>query len=110
MPTNKLPDLNFKDNPTKCCPRFEPKDWDKKIFVFDKKKFVKATTINFLHIPLTMSSMMKETWKKITDAGADDKKTFALLSHDPSPWKGEHYFWVTKDVPDVNNVALAEHT
>jgi hypothetical protein len=107
METNKLPPLNFKDNPTKCCPRFKPNDWDKKTITFKDKNFVKGTTFNFMHMPVTMGMMMKKVWKKITDAKADDKKTFALLSYDPSPWKGEHYFWVTKEVPGEENVKLS---
>jgi hypothetical protein len=106
MPKNKLPPLNMKDNPTGCCPRFVPKDWEEKKFIFDKKRFIRANTINFTHIPLNMGSVITKTWKKITDVGADDKDEFAILSYDPSPWKGEHYFTVTKDVPGVDNVTL----
>lgn len=107
MPKNKLPPLNLKDNETGCCPRFDPKPWDEKTFTFDKKLFVKASTINFFHIPLNMGRIMTKTWEKIKKAGADDSNEFAILSYDPSPWKGDHYFTVTKEVPGADNVKLS---
>lgn len=73
MTVNKLPPLNWKDNPTKCCPRFDPKPWDEKTFTFKSKTFVKDTTVNFMHIPLTMGAMMKRTWEKITGAEVGTK-------------------------------------
>jgi len=107
MKVNQLPPLNWEDNPTKCCPRFDKKPWDKKTFTFENKKFVKGTTVNFMHIPLTMGQMMKKEWSRITKAKADPKDTFAVLSHDPSPWKGEHYLTTTKTVPGAKNVTLS---
>ena len=107
MTTNKLPTLNFKDNPTGCCPRFDPKPWDEKTFEFKDKLFMKAKTFNFMHIPLTMGPMMKKAWKAITDAKAYNEKGFVVLSYDCSPWKGEHYFTVTKEVPGYENVKLS---
>ena len=104
---NKLPSLNLKDSPTECCPRFIPKDWDEKELIFDKKLFVKANTLNLMHIPLNIGSMITKTWKKISDAEAVSKTEFAILSYDPSPWKGEHYFTVTKKVPGADNVTLS---
>lgn len=107
MPVNKLPPLNMEDNETGCCPRFDPKPWDEKIFEFDEKLFVKAKTINFFHTPLNMGSVMKKTWKKIRDANADGPDEFAMLSHDPSLWRGEHYFTITKEVPGADNVRIS---
>ncbi len=54
-----------------------------------------------------MGSVMKKTWKKIVDAKADSEGEFALLSYDPSPWKGEHYFTITREVPNGENVRLS---
>ncbi|MFC1649542.1 hydrolase [Patescibacteria group bacterium] len=104
---NKLPPLNWKDNPTGCCPRFDPKPWDENTVKFKDKKFIKGTTLNFMHIPLTMGRMMKREWERIEKAGANPKDTFAVLSYDPSPWKGEHYLTVTKNVPGADNTTLS---
>jgi len=107
MNVNELPKTDFEDNETECCPRFYPEPWEEQEFIFDDKLFLKADTINFLHRPLNMSSVMKKTWKKIQDAEADSKKEFALLSYDPSPWKGEHYFTITREVPGEENVKMS---
>ena len=107
MNVNELPKTNFEDNETDCCPRFHPEPWDEREFVFEDKLFLKETTINFLHKPLNMGSVMKKTWEKIVNAKADSDEEFALLSYDPSPWKGEHYFTITREVPSGENVRLS---
>jgi len=107
MKPNTLPPYDITSSETNCCPKFDPTPWDNQEIIFENLPFVKATTFNFMHIPLTMGSMMKKTWQKITDAQADSKDRWLLLSYDPSPWKGEHYFLVTKDVPNAENVALS---
>ena len=107
MKTNELPKTDFTDNKTECCPRFYPESWDEQEFVFDNKLFLKATTINFFHRPINMSSVMNKTWQKIQEAGADSDEEFALLSYDPSPWKGEHYFTITDEVPGEENIRLS---
>ena len=106
MNINELPKTDFEDNETNCCPRFQPEGWDEKEFVFKDKLFLKATTINFLHRPLNMNSVMQKTWNKIEEADADSSDEFALLSYDPSAWRGEHYFTITKEVPGEEIVKM----
>ena len=105
MTLNHLPKLS-KDNPTGCCPRFNPKDWDGKTFEFKNKPFVRAITHSFFYMPLDMNKMMTNTWAAITKAGADSKDEFIMMSYDVSPWKCEHYLSVTKAVPKADNVKL----
>ena len=106
MPVNTLPKINMADNETGCCPKFNPKPWNKKKFVFKNKLFAKASTINFMHMPLNMGRVIQSAWKKITDAKAGSDE-FVILSCDPSPWKGDHYFSVTKDVPGLKMEKLS---
>ena len=101
MEVNKIPNILAYENETGCCPILKPEEWDDKKFVFDKKLFALGKTINLLHMPLNMAGMMTKSWKKITDAKADSKNEFILLSYDPSAWRGEHYFSVTKKVPGM---------
>ncbi len=60
-----------------------------------------------MHIPLNLGSVITKTWEQIKNEGVDDSKEFAILSYDPSPWKGEHYFTVTKEVSGAENVTLS---
>jgi len=107
MQTNALPKQDLDKSETGCCPKFDPKPWEGQTFTFDKKLFVKAKTINLLHIPLNMGSVITKTWEKIQKAGVNSKDEFVMLSTDPSPWVGEHYFAVNKDVPDAEMACLS---
>ena len=108
MEINKTPKTFTGKNETKCCPKFNFTEWDGKEIVFKEKLFAKANTFNLFHIPMNMGGVMKKSWKAITDAGADGATDeFLLLSHDPSLWKGEHYFSVTKEVPGLEMAKLS---
>jgi hypothetical protein len=84
-----------------------PAAWDGEEFEFQQWPFVRAKTVNFMHIPLNIGPVMQRTWKKIREAGAAPENGFLILSTDPSPWRGEHYFYVTRDVPDADMVRLS---
>jgi len=106
METNVLPTYDASDNPTNCCPRFKTEGWDDQEFHFKDKLFVKAETRSIFHIPLNMRNMYTQTFKAIEDAEAVDMDQVIVLSIDPSAWRGEHYFAVTKDVPGQDMVRM----
>jgi len=63
-----------------------------------------------MHMPLpgTFGRKVGRMWKKIEDAGANpDTKDFIMLATESSPWKGELYINVTKEVPNAENVKLS---
>ncbi len=107
MARTTLPTYGMDHSATGCCPRFEPDDWDEQEFEFCEWPFVRTSTVNFLHVPLNMGSMIKRTWAKIEQAGAVPQDAFLMLSTDPSPWRGEHYFLVTREVPGEQMVRLS---
>jgi hypothetical protein len=109
MATSTLRKFNMDNSETGCCPRFDPTGWDNEELDFFDRLFVRATTMNFMHIPLNMASMMKKTWQQIQDAKAAPTDEYLVLSTDPSPWRGEHLFAVTKDVPNAEMVTLSGH-
>jgi len=97
-----------KVNETGCCPKPNVKDWDENKVIWKNKKFIKDSTFCLLHIPLNMAQMMDRSWKKIQAADASPPtEEWMMLSYDPSPWKGEHYLSVTKNVPDASNVKIS---
>ncbi|KHF25691.1 hydrolase [Solemya velum gill symbiont] len=99
METNALPRYDASDNPTNCCPRFKPEGWDEQELHFDDKLFVKAKNWGVFHIPINLGSVYINTFGAIEEAGAVDTEQIIVLSHDPSAWRGEHFFSVTKEVP-----------
>ena len=107
METNALPKYDMSDNPTHCCPRFNPEGWDEQELHFKDKLFVKVTTRSLFHIPVNIGSVFPATFKALEDAHAQNMEQFIVLSHDPSAWRSEHYFAVTKDVPGKEMVKLS---
>ena len=107
MVKTALPKFDMATAETGCCPRFDPAPWDNEEFRFEDRLFLRAKTVSFLHVPLNIGSVMKKTWAKIEAAEAASKEQFLVLSTDPSPWRGEHYFAVTKEVPDADMVRLS---
>ena len=106
METNALPRYDSSDNPTNCCPRFNPDGWDDQSLHFKDKLFVKAKTRSIFHIPLNMGSIYPKTMNAIEAAQALDMNQVIVLSHDPSAWRGEHYFSVTTAVPGQEMVQM----
>ena len=93
-----------------CCPEFNPEPWHDKEVTWQGKRFVRDTMRLVLHMPLfgvfgkTVTRMMP----KIEAAGAKPSdEDFIMLARDPSPWRGELYISVTKDVPGMDNVELS---
>ena len=107
MTQQTLPKMNMDKSETGCCPRFDPAPWDGQEFEFRERTFVRATTVNFMHIPLNIGSVFTRTWAKIEKAGAAPADHYLVLSTDPSPWRGEHFFAVAKDVPGAELVKLS---
>ena len=99
MRMNTLPAIDFSDNPTDCCPRFNPEPWDKREFTFEDLHFVKAVTRSLFYMPLNMNSVMPKIQGAIARAKASPKDKYFMLSKDLSPWKSEHYLLVESEVP-----------
>jgi hypothetical protein len=111
MNINELPAYDATDNPTGCCPRFNPKGWDRQDLHFAEKRFAMARTRSVFHIPINMSQVFKKTlgaiersrsrqahrqdllllfdvstlrqvlWKELRGGGG----TGPLTAHDPTP-------------------------
>lgn len=107
MEINMLPKYETKDNPTHCCPRFNPSGWDQQELHFKDKLFVKAKTHSLLHIPLDMNYVYGKTFKAIQDEMAYSDTDFVVLSHEKSPWIAEHLFAVSKNVPNQEMIKLS---
>lgn len=106
MKTNQVPKLDMSASETKCCPKFNSAPWDKQTFKFENKLFVKGETFSLFHIPLNFGSMMKKVWGAVQKAKAQSDE-YLMLSYDPSPWKGEHYIAVKKEIPNQKNTVLS---
>jgi len=107
METNAFPRNDTSDDTTGCCPRFKPAGWDNQKLHFKDKEFVRATTRSAMHVPWNMGQVFTRVQQHIEEADAADPATEIVLSHDISPWQSEHFFAVTKDVPDEEMTKLS---
>lgn len=98
-------ELNEKGE-TGCCPRFDPKPWEGKIFEWKDKKFVKDKVKTFMHVPLNFGQVAARVMTKIEEAGAEDNPPICLSDH-TSKWKMDIYVAVTKEVEGLENVTLS---
>ena len=56
----------------------------------------------------TFGKTVGRMWKRIEEAGASpDTKDFIMLAAEASPWKGELYINVLKEIPNAENVRLS---
>jgi hypothetical protein len=93
-----------------CCTEFEPALWQNKKFVWTNKLFLKDSIPELFHIPLpgAYGRAITRMWEKATKAGAaPERKDFFLMAHDPSPFKGELYMAITKEIAGEDNVKLS---
>lgn len=54
-----------------------------------------------------MGQVFTRVQQHIEEADAAEHATEIVLSHDISPWQSEHFFAVTKDVPDEEMTKLS---
>lgn len=97
-------------NASPCCPPFDLTPWDEKEIVWKEKRFIKGSVPQVFHIPWPpmIGRLMAKMWEKAQAAGAaPDLKDFLCLAYDPSPWRGEHFIPVTKEVPGIENVTIS---
>ena len=107
METNRVPAQHMDDNPTGCCPRFHPEDWEGVDLHFRDKRFVRATVHEALHFPLDMNRVFTRVDAAMRAADALDPEGSIVLSRDLSAWKGEHLFAASREVPGEEMTTLS---
>ncbi len=87
-----------------CCPKFDPKPWDKKIFEWKKKKFVKAKVFTLFFMPINFGSVISKLMNKV---GKDISKDMMCLSDHTSKWNMNIYVAVDREIDGLENVTLS---
>lgn len=93
-------------NKEECCPKFNPKPWDKKISVWKDKRFIKDKVFTIFYMPMNFGSVIKKLMKKIDSASAKCPDWMGLSDH-TSKWNMDIYVAVDKEIPDADNVTLS---
>lgn len=98
-------------NKKECCPKFNPKKWDKKTFNWKNKPFIMDSMPTFFHIPFPpmIGSKITKLWNLANESKKISSKTdeVLVLFRDPSAFKSELYISVTGNVSNANNVKLS---
>lgn len=94
-----------------CCPKFNVGRWDKKSFNWNQKKFIKDSIPEFFHIPIPsmISKKISRMWAAVekNDAASPNKEDTLILFRDPTPFKGEIYISVEKNISSEENVEIS---
>lgn len=94
-----------------CCPELQVEKWDKKSYSWDHKLFIKEYVPTFFHMPFPpmIGKRMKKMWKLVekADANIPDASDALILFHDPSAFKSEIFYAVTKEVEGANNTSIS---
>lgn len=93
-----------------CCPKFNINKWDRKTLEWNNKPFIKDSIPEIFHIPFPSMIGKKITrmWKSVEDskAASINKEDTLILFRDTTPFKGEIYISVEKEVKNENNVEI----
>ena len=89
-----------------CCPEFDPKLWEEKLFEWENKKFIKDRVCTLFYMPVNFGRVMQRLNKKVTKSGVVIQDWLCLSDH-TSGWNMDVYLAVDKEVPDADNVALS---
>jgi len=93
-----------------CCPKFNPKKWDKKKFNWKNKPFIKESIPALFHIPVgwMIGKKITKMYKLAVKAKAQPpKQDWLVLFYDPHAFKTEMYMSVKKPVDKANNTTLS---
>jgi len=89
-----------------CCPKFDPEQWEGKVFEWENKKFVKDRVFTVFHIPINFGGVMKRLDEKIRGAGAMVPDYLGLSDH-TSKWNMNVYVAVDKEIPGAENTTIS---
>lgn len=101
----------MKEQNQECCPEFDVKKWDKLTLSWEKKPFIKESIPTLFHFPFP--PMIGKRMRKMCDLAAKADADIAdtgdalVLFHDPSAFKSEIYYSVTKEVEGANNTSIS---
>lgn len=89
-----------------CCPKFNPKPWDKKSFEWKNKRFIKDKVFTLFYIPINFGSVITKMNKKVKKANAKIPDWLGLSDH-TTKFNMDLYLAVDKEIPDSDNVTLS---
>ena len=101
----------MKTQDQECCPVFDVEKWDDKTLTWDQKLFIKESIPTLFHMPFPpmITKKMKLMCDLVERADADlpDITDALVLFHDPSAFRSEIFYSVSKEVTGANNTNIS---
>jgi hypothetical protein len=88
-----------------CCPEFDPKQWDDKVFSWENRRFIKDHVCTLFYMPLNFGRVMTRLHKKVTNADAAVPDWLCLSDH-TSKWNMDILLAIDKEIPGAENVTM----
>jgi hypothetical protein len=94
------------NQPTGCCPPFDPSPFQDVELTWKDEPFVVDHVTSVLHVPLNMNRKMAKNQALIRAAGAEPAVPL-MLCDESSPWGTDLHIRVSKPVPGARMVTLS---
>jgi hypothetical protein len=92
---------------TRCCPRFDPEDWQDREIVWQEKPFYRDHVTCLLYIPMNMERTVRKAMARIRAAGAQMRGQPLMLWDDQSAWAADLLIEVAREAPGLNMARLS---
>jgi len=93
-------------DPSTCCPEFDPAPWQDKLFTWENRKFIRDKVCTLFYMPLNFSNVMKRLDEKIRKAEATMPDYLCLSDH-TSQWNMDLYIAVDKEISGAENTTIS---
>ena len=100
----------MKNSTQNCCSELNVEKWDKKTIQWEQKRFIKESMPTLFHMPFP--SMLGKKMMKLHELAVKENATIPdvsealILFRDPSAFKSEIYYAVTKEVQGADNCEI----
>ena len=91
--------------PSICCPPFDPAPWQDKLFTWENKKFIRDKVFTLFYMPMNFGKVMKRLDSTIRKAEATVPDNLGLSDH-TSRWNMDIYIAVDKEIPGAENTSI----
>jgi hypothetical protein len=91
---------------TECCPPFDPKPWDDKLFQWEGRRFIRDKVFTLFYMPMNFGKVMRRLDARVKSAGATIPDNLCLADH-TSKWNMAVYLAVDREIPGAANATLS---
>ena len=84
-----------------CCPRLKKRDWEKRTWKWDDKKFYKKHYFSIFHMPINLGSVLTKSCEMLSQKRLLPRGDPIMLCRNENFWGGDIYIEVVRDSKSV---------